>query len=77
MRWRSRKWIVFVNHFDGVRATTNLINDAFGKLASIAGVNWSLGLDAFVAALNIRVTSLESVNVPRLSSVVVCENAIA
>jgi len=72
-----RARIVFVNHFDGVRATTNLINDAFGKLASAAGVNWTLSLDGFVSALNLRVTSLESVNVPRLSSVVVCEKAIA
>ena len=68
--------IVFVNHFDGVSATSNVINAAFGKLASAAGVNWSLGLDAFVAALGLRVTSLESVNVPRLSSVVVCEKAM-
>jgi phosphatidylethanolamine/phosphatidyl-N-methylethanolamine N-methyltransferase len=69
--------IVFVNHFDGIRATTNLINTAAGKLASLAGVNWSLSLDAFASALNLRVINLESVNVPRLSSVVVCEKAIA
>ncbi|HEX6164240.1 MAG TPA: methyltransferase domain-containing protein [Vicinamibacterales bacterium] len=69
--------IVFVNHFDGIRATSNLINTAVGTLASVAGVNWKLSLDAFVSALNLRVINLESVNVPRLSSVVVCEKALA
>lgn len=70
-----RARIVFLNHFDGIRETSNLINTAAGKLATVAGVNWSLGLDAFAAALNLRVIKVESVNVPRLSSVVVCEKA--
>ena len=74
---RPNARIVFVNHFDGIRATSNVINSAFGKLAPLAGVNWKLSLDAFVSALNLRVINLESVNVPRLSSVVVCEKAIA
>lgn len=69
--------IVFLNHFDGVPETANVVNACAGKLAQAAGVNWHLNLEAFTSALNLRVTHMESVNVPRLSTVVLCEKVTA
>jgi len=67
--------IVFLNHFDGVPETSNLINRLAGTIAAAVDVNWHLHLQAFAAALNLRVAAIESVNTPRLSSVVLCERA--
>lgn len=66
--------IVFLNHFEGVPETSNLINDLVGRIASAAfDVNWHLRIDTLAAALNLRIAAIESVNTPRLSSVVLCE----
>jgi phosphatidylethanolamine/phosphatidyl-N-methylethanolamine N-methyltransferase len=67
--------VVFLNHFDGVPETSNLVNGLVGKVASALDVNWHLHVETFAAALNLRVAAIESVNVPRLSSVVLCEPA--
>jgi phosphatidylethanolamine/phosphatidyl-N-methylethanolamine N-methyltransferase len=67
--------IVFLNHFDGVPETSNLINRLVGRMASALDVNWQLHIEAFATALNLRVAAIESVNTPRLSSVVLCERA--
>jgi hypothetical protein len=44
-------------------------------MASALDVNWQLHIEAFATALNLRVAAFESVNTPRLSSVVLCERA--
>ena len=67
--------IVFLNHFDGVPETSNLINGLVGRVASAMDVNWFLHLGTFAKALGLRVIATESVNIPRLSTVVVCERA--
>jgi ubiquinone/menaquinone biosynthesis C-methylase UbiE len=67
--------LVFLNHFEGIPETSNMLNTCVGKMAQAADVNWHLQLDTFLAALNLRVKAVESVNVPRLSSVVVCEKS--
>jgi phosphatidylethanolamine/phosphatidyl-N-methylethanolamine N-methyltransferase len=67
--------IVFLNHFDGVPETSNLINRIAGRLAAAIDVNWHLHVQTFAEALNLRVAAIESVNTPRLSSVVLCERA--
>jgi len=67
--------LVFLNHFAGIPETSNLLNRWAGKIAQAANVDWHLRLDTFLAALQLRVMAIESVNVPRLSSVVVCEKA--
>jgi len=67
--------IVFLNHFDGVPETSNLINRLAGRLAEAVDVNWHLHIETFAAALNLRVAAIESVNKPCLSSVVLCERA--
>ncbi len=65
--------IVFLNHFDGVPETSNLINRLVGQIASAFDVNWHLRIETLATALNLRVATIESVNTPRLSSVVLCE----
>lgn len=67
--------VVFLNHFDGIPETSNLMNTLAGRLATAADVNWKLQLSAFLNAIDLRPVLVESVNVPRLSSIVVCERA--
>lgn len=64
--------IVLLNHFHGIPETTNLINAIAGRLAAAAEVDWTLRLDTLTAALGLDLLAVESVNVPRLSSVAVC-----
>jgi phosphatidylethanolamine/phosphatidyl-N-methylethanolamine N-methyltransferase len=65
--------IVFVNHFGDVEETRNTINRIAGKFAEAADVDWDLRLDTLVSALPLRVKRVEPVNVPKLSTVVLCE----
>lgn len=67
--------IVMLNHFDGVPETSNVVNAIAGKLAEAADVNWHLNLQEFLQAVGLRAVETESVNVPKLSSVVVCQAA--
>jgi phosphatidylethanolamine/phosphatidyl-N-methylethanolamine N-methyltransferase len=67
--------LVFLNHFEGIPETSNLTNTVAGRLASAVDVNWHLRLDTFLRALGMRATVIESVNVPRLSSIVLCQKA--
>jgi phosphatidylethanolamine/phosphatidyl-N-methylethanolamine N-methyltransferase len=64
--------IVMLNHFAGVRETSNITNALAGRVASKFSVNWHLHAESFVRQLGLSLISVESVNVPRLSSVVVC-----
>lgn len=72
---KPRGRILFLNHFEGVPETSNLVNTLAGGLAAAADVNWHLRLDSFLRTLGVRATAIESVNTPRLSSIVLCENA--
>lgn len=67
--------IVFLNHFADLRDTSELVDKIAGSLATAADVNWNLRLEKLVSALHLRVIQVEPVNVPRLSSVVVCQRA--
>jgi phosphatidylethanolamine/phosphatidyl-N-methylethanolamine N-methyltransferase len=55
--------LVLLNHFD--RAD-------IGRLASRAGVNWHVDLHALLRTVGLTALSVEGVNLPRVSSVVVC-----
>jgi phosphatidylethanolamine/phosphatidyl-N-methylethanolamine N-methyltransferase len=68
--------VVFLNHFDGVPETSNLINRVVGRIAAAVDVNWHLHVETLATALNLRVAAIESVNTPRLSSVVLCERVV-
>ncbi len=64
--------VVLLNHFDGVPDTTNLTNRVAGRIASLFSVNWSLRLDDFLNDSGLEAIAIESVNQPRLSSIVLC-----
>jgi phosphatidylethanolamine/phosphatidyl-N-methylethanolamine N-methyltransferase len=67
--------IVLLNHFDGVPETTNLTNEVVGRIANMFSVRWDLALDAFLQQSGLEATAIESVNHPRLSSIVACRVA--
>src|SRR5215203_3094161 len=67
--------MVFLNHFEGVPETSNVVNALAGAMAKAADVNWHLRLDTFLASLDLRAETVESVNTPKLSSVVLCQKA--
>jgi phosphatidylethanolamine/phosphatidyl-N-methylethanolamine N-methyltransferase len=67
--------IVLLNHF--TRAETHdLVSRVAGRLAGIlSGVNWHLDLDALLREAGLVAIAIEYVNLPRVSSVVVCRRA--
>jgi phosphatidylethanolamine/phosphatidyl-N-methylethanolamine N-methyltransferase len=67
--------VVLLNHFDGVPETTNLTNQVAGRIASMFSVKWDLKLDDFLEQSRLEAISVESVNHPRLSSIVHCRVA--
>ena len=64
--------VLMLNHFDGIPETSNTINAIVGRLAEKFSVNWHLRADRFVRELGLQPIAVESVNVPRLSSIVLC-----
>jgi phosphatidylethanolamine/phosphatidyl-N-methylethanolamine N-methyltransferase len=67
--------VVFLNHFAGIPETTNLTNAIAGRLAAAFSVNWRLDVDDFLRDVGAHAVRVESVNVPRLSSIVLCAKA--
>ena len=67
--------VVLLNHFHGVPETTNLTNHVAGRIASLFSVNWDLRLDEFLHHAGLEAIAVESVNQPRLSSVVLCRKS--
>lgn len=67
--------IVLLNHFSQPDAG-GIVGRVAGQLAGmLSGVNWHLDLDALLRDAGLIATSIEPVNVPRVSSVVVCRPA--
>ncbi|HWW86992.1 MAG TPA: methyltransferase domain-containing protein [Vicinamibacterales bacterium] len=64
--------IVLLNHFDHPDGSHGALDAFLGRLASRAGVDWHIDLLAFLHAAGLTPLSIERVNVPRISSVVVC-----
>ncbi|MEO7134806.1 MAG: methyltransferase domain-containing protein [Vicinamibacterales bacterium] len=67
--------VVLLNHFDGVPETTNFTNHVAGRIANLFSVNWKLSLEDFLRQAGLEPMTIESVNRPRLSSIVVCRVA--
>jgi len=67
--------VVLLNHFDGVPETTNLTNRVAGRIATLFSVNWNLRLDDFLQQAGLEAIAVESVNQPRLSSIVLCRKS--
>lgn len=68
--------VLLLNHFDGVPETTNLTNQVAGRIANVFSVNWELRLDEFLKHAGLEAIAVESVNKPRLSSIVLCKKAM-
>jgi phosphatidylethanolamine/phosphatidyl-N-methylethanolamine N-methyltransferase len=67
--------LVLLNHFDHADRG-QLWNRLAGRLAAaISGVDWHLDLERLLAATNLTAVSVEPVNVPPVSSVVVCRRS--
>jgi len=63
--------IVLLNHFDFVSASR--VDRLVGQVARfVSGVDWHLDLHAFLREVDLVAVSTEAVNVPPVSSVVVC-----
>ena len=67
--------VVLLNHFDGVPETTNLTNQVAGRIANLFSVNWKVRLEDFLRQAGLEAITVESVNRPRLSSIVLCRVA--
>ena len=63
--------LVMLNHFNRTNGGRRL-DDLIGRLASRAGVNWHVDLQGFLRDAGLTAQSVEGVNMPRVSSVVVC-----
>jgi len=65
--------VVLLNHFHHAAASRDALNRVIGRLAvRISGVNWHLDLEPLLRATKLVAESVEPVNVPPVSSVVVC-----
>ena len=64
--------ILLLNHFEGVPETSNLTNQVAGRVANLFSVNWDVPLDDFLRQTGLEAIAVESVNQPRLSSIVIC-----
>jgi phosphatidylethanolamine/phosphatidyl-N-methylethanolamine N-methyltransferase len=65
--------LVFLNHFHDRSRAVSVLDRAVGHIArTVTGVSWDLELDTFLERSGLTAVSVERVNVPRVSSVVVC-----
>jgi len=65
--------LVFLNHFDRIEPRFDATDWIVGKAAAwISGVNWQLDFQTFIDQCGLVPSTVERVNVPRVSAVVVC-----
>ena len=65
--------LVFLNHFGDRSRPAGALDRAVGHLArTVTGVSWDLDLNTFLEQNGLAAVFVERVNVPRVSSVVVC-----
>ena len=68
--------VVLLNHFRE-RRTTSSVGRLLGRVAWHAGgANWDLDLHALLRNAGLRALSIDRVNVPRVSSVVLCQRGV-
>jgi hypothetical protein len=68
--------LVLLNHFDHAGLPHHVLSGVAGRLAGlISGVDWQLDLERLLKATNLTAVSVEAVNVPPVSSVVVCRRS--
>jgi phosphatidylethanolamine/phosphatidyl-N-methylethanolamine N-methyltransferase len=64
--------LVLLNHFDDPGHATRPVNRLLSPLVSRLGMNWHIDLGTLLRDAGLTARSIEQVNVPRVSSVVVC-----
>jgi len=65
--------LVFLNHFHDRSKAASALDRTVGRVArTVTGVSWDLDLETFLTRCGLAAVSLDRVNVPRVSSVVVC-----
>jgi phosphatidylethanolamine/phosphatidyl-N-methylethanolamine N-methyltransferase len=64
--------IVLLNHFEHGNGSSQPVNRLLGRVVSRIGVNWDFDLATFLDRAGLVAQSIEHVNVPAVSSVVVC-----
>jgi phosphatidylethanolamine/phosphatidyl-N-methylethanolamine N-methyltransferase len=67
--------IVLLNHFGRADRISQPFDDLIGWLACRAGVNWHVDLGGLLNEAGLTALSVERVNIPRVSSVVVCQKS--
>jgi phosphatidylethanolamine/phosphatidyl-N-methylethanolamine N-methyltransferase len=67
--------LVFVNHFLSDRPIMSKLERAVAPLTVHVGFKSDFDLPAFLAQTGLRAESIEKVNVPRIWSLVICQNA--
>jgi phosphatidylethanolamine/phosphatidyl-N-methylethanolamine N-methyltransferase len=67
--------LVFLNHFLSDRPITSKLERAIAPLTVHLGFKSDFDLPAFLAQTGLRAASIEKVNVPRIWSLVICQNA--
>jgi phosphatidylethanolamine/phosphatidyl-N-methylethanolamine N-methyltransferase len=73
---RSGGRLVLLNHFDQVAGGPDAMNEIVGRVAvRVSGVNWHLDFDDFLQATGLAPSSIEAVNILRVSSVVLCHKS--
>jgi phosphatidylethanolamine/phosphatidyl-N-methylethanolamine N-methyltransferase len=70
---RPRGRVVLLNHFHEANKVSHPVNRLLGRVATHAGgVNWNLDLRTFLRQSGLTLLSIDHVNLPRVSSVIVC-----
>jgi phosphatidylethanolamine/phosphatidyl-N-methylethanolamine N-methyltransferase len=68
--------LVLLNHFEHASIRRHVWSRLAGGLAArISGVDWHLDLERLLTATNLRAVSVEPVNLPPVSAVVVCHKS--
>ena len=67
--------LVFLNHFLSANAIGSTLERAIAPLTRRLGFKSDFDLPAFLAQTGLRAASIEKVNVPRIWSLVICDNA--
>jgi phosphatidylethanolamine/phosphatidyl-N-methylethanolamine N-methyltransferase len=67
--------LVFLNHFLSDNAVASKVERAIAPLTLHLGFKSDFDLPAFLAQTGLRAASIEKVNVPRIWSLVICDNA--
>ena len=67
--------LVFLNHFLSDHALASKLERAIAPLTLHLGFKSDFDLPAFLAQTGLRAASIEKVNVPRIWSLVICDNA--